>query len=54
MMRWAIELFGFTSNAISPAWGTSSESEALRHQLDADEADAREVAARSGETGDEA
>ncbi len=56
MTRSAVGLFGFTSRAITLAWGTSSESSSSRLGVSStvEDADAREVAARPGETGDQA
>jgi hypothetical protein len=49
------EVFGFHSRAITLAWGTSSpqQLEALAHQIAAEVAEAGDVAAGPGETGDQ-
>ena len=54
MVRSVFGLFGFTSRAITPAWGTElgDQIESFGHQLDVDEADAGEIAAWPGEAGD--
>src|ERR1700730_6490810 len=52
----SLELSGFISRAITVAWGTSSQKELkpLGLHLSGEVAEAGEVAARPGETGDEA
>jgi hypothetical protein len=49
-------MFGSTSKAITLAWGTSSgkQLQSFRHQIEVETADARQVSARAGETGDQA
>src|SRR5947207_9573999 len=48
-------LLGFTSRAITRAWGNQlrQQFEPLGHQLDEEESEARQVAPRPGETGDQ-
>jgi hypothetical protein len=49
-------LFGFTSSAITWAWGNQlgKQLQPLRVQLEAENAEARQLAPRPGETGDQA
>src|SRR3954449_10341041 len=54
MTRSALELFGFTSSATTPACGTSSDSSSsVSRHLGGQHEDPSEVAARPGEAGDQ-